>query len=109
MYESEGYFEQNLEGGVNEKIIPGHGRIRDYKKLYSNVKSKREFKGAMTNSASFDNDKMNLVDYTDGQITTSALSPNLLNLIEAEKNEKMLQPFTNKASIVLENTVTSKY
>ena len=43
--------------------------IPQYTQLYSSKKNKREFKGALTNSASFDNSDMNMVKYHDGKKT----------------------------------------
>ena len=39
----------------------------EYTELFKNRKNKREFKGALTNTASFDNSDLNTVKYLNGK------------------------------------------
>ena len=56
----------------------------------------REFKGAFTNVASFDNEDMNIVAYTDGQISSG---PKLFKLKENEHNQLMFKHDDNKVRV----------
>ena len=74
-YSDEEYFREYV--GTQSKEIPGYGRTGDYQELYMNTKHHREYKGALTNVASFDNQDLNIVSYTDkGQLSSKA--PKLL-------------------------------
>ena len=60
----EEYFKDKV--GTEAKEIPGYGRTGDYQELYMNKGHNREVGGALTNTASFDNQDLNIIAYTDG-------------------------------------------
>jgi hypothetical protein len=67
----------------------------------------REYKGALTNVASFDDPDLNIITYIDGQVSGKA--PMILQMLENKQNNEKFVHDENKVKVLLENTIRSKY
>lgn len=63
------YFKSAIDDNTNTRDLTknSHGIEFDTRKLFINRKNKREFKGALTNIVSFDNEELNIITYTNGK------------------------------------------